>query len=69
MKKTQCDVVRNKLEKEGEISNFWAFQNYILRLGARIKNLRDNGMQIIGSYEMKKGKVTKNYIYRLVKNG
>lgn len=65
--KDQIETIKRKLEKDGEVSNFWAIQNYCLRLGARIKDLRDNGMTIIGSYEMKKGKLTKNYVYKLVK--
>ena len=67
-KKTQCDVVRNKLEKEGEISNKWAIlQGGIWRLGARIWDLRQEGLNIVGHKEIVRGRETQNYIYRLVK--
>jgi hypothetical protein len=67
-KQTQCDVVRNKLEKEGEVSNKWAvLEGGIWRLGSRICTLRKQGLNIVGCYETRKGKLTKNYIYRLVK--
>lgn len=66
-RKTQYDIVKSKLLKEGYITNFWAFHNYLLRLGAIIYVLRQEGMHIAGHYEVKKGKLTKNYVYRLVK--
>jgi hypothetical protein len=65
--KTQQAFVKNRLEKVGSISNVFAFQHYILRLGGIIYLLRREGMNIVGHYEMKKGKVTRNYVYRLVK--
>lgn len=65
--KSQLETIKRKLEKEGSVSNLWAIQHYCLRLGARIKELRDSGMTIIGSYQIKGGKLTKNYVYRLVK--
>ena len=66
-KQTQCDVVRNKLEKDGSISNLWAISHACWRLGARIWQLRQEGMNIVGHFEMVGGRVTKNYVYRLVK--
>lgn len=64
MKKTQLEVVREMLQKEGHISNVWAFQHYILRLGAIIHTLRhDEGMEIETLYENKMG--FRNCIYYL----
>lgn len=65
--KTQEQLIKNKLEKDGSVSNVWAFTRYVLRLGAIIYRLRASGLNIVGHYEMKKGKVTRNYVYRLVK--
>jgi hypothetical protein len=67
MKRTQKEIVKAKLLKEGKISNFWAFHNYLLRLGAVIYELRDEGMDIVGAFEKKNGKLTKNFVYTLVK--
>ena len=65
--KTQIDFVKEKLNKDGFISNLYGINHYILRMGARIWQLRQQGMNIKGGYEVKKGKLTKNYVYRLVK--
>lgn len=62
MKKTQKQVVLEKLEKEGEVTNFWAFNNYILRLGAIIHELRKEGKQIITKYDGRSGHKNCRYI-------
>lgn len=49
---TQEEVVLYKLMRDGEIDNFWAFRNYVLRLGAIIFVLRAKGYSI----ETKTGK-------------
>lgn len=64
-KQTQYQIVLNRLEKYGSISNFWAFHNYILRLGAIIYEIRQKGYAVDGAFEKKKGKTTKNYVYTL----
>lgn len=61
---TQRQVVINKLRQEGKISNFWAFHNYILRLGDIIFRLRSEGWEIKGEYG--EGGERKNFIYTLV---
>lgn len=63
--KTQKQRILAILQTKGSVSNFWAFHNYILRLGAIIKTLRDEGYDISGAYEVKKGKKTKNFVYTL----
>lgn len=45
---TQEDKVKYILKTYGVINNFWAIENKILRLGAIIKNLRDDGINIEG---------------------
>ena len=63
--KTQQQRVIEELEKGG-ITNIWAVQHFILRLGARIKDLRDAGWNIEGAY-LKRGKnKTKVFKYTLV---
>lgn len=46
MKITQKEIIARKLIQEKEVSNFWAFHNYILRLGALIHLLRKDGWEI-----------------------
>lgn len=60
---TQEEVVLDKLMQEGEIDNFWAFHNYVLRLGAIIFVLRAKGYSI----ETKTGK-QRGFDKRLHKN-
>ncbi len=67
---TQKQRIINQLEEYGEVSNFWAINNYILRLGALIFVLRDEEWIIDGEYSKEKivGKSnTKNFIYKLIK--
>jgi len=45
-KKTQKQIVLEKLQREGEIFNVWCFQNGILRLGDIIHRLRKDGHNI-----------------------
>ena len=61
---TQKERVIEKLRTEGQVDNFWAFHNYILRLGAIIHDLREDGWSINGRYGS--GKNSKNFIYTLV---
>ena len=68
MKKTQLQIVRERLERYGSVDNFWAIQHYILRLGARIDELRIEGMKIEGAFGKALGKKRpnwKNYYYLL----
>lgn len=61
---TQKDRVIEMLRAEGQVDNFWAFHNYILRLGAIIHDLREEGWDIDGKYGL--GNNRKNFIYTLV---
>lgn len=65
MKKTQKDIVIQLLRENGNVSNFWAFNNYILRLASIISNLRKEGWEIETEYEGTVGK--KNCKYILIK--
>lgn len=68
MEQTQRERVLRKLLDEGEVDNFWAFHNYILRLGAIIHRLRESGYEIDGMYGKDRGferKLHKNYYYIL----
>lgn len=60
--KTQKQKVIDKLLANGEITNLWAIEHHMLRLGAIIKLLRDTGWQIDGDFLPG----TKNFCYRLV---
>lgn len=64
--KTQKQRVIEKLLEKGKVDNFWAFNNYILRLGAIIYKLRQNGIEITTHYKNIKGH--KNCIYKLVED-
>jgi hypothetical protein len=47
MKQTQKQIIAEKLEREGVIDNFWAFETKTtLRLGAIIERLRKDGWNI-----------------------
>ena len=70
MKKTQLQIVRERLEKYGYVDNFWAIKNYILRLGAVVYDLRQEGLEIEGAFGKALGKKRpnwKNYYYLLKK--
>lgn len=65
-KKTQRQLVLNRLQETGTVDNFWAIQHYILRLGAIICELRKQGMTIHGAFGKEIGKDRanwKNYYY------
>lgn len=55
---SQKNIVLAKLKKEGEISNLFAIQNNIWRLGAIINVLREEGYEIETDYQPSKSKVT-----------
>ena len=61
-KPSQKDIVAAKLKLDGEISNVWAFEHFILRLSNKIRLLKAEGWQIDGSYI----EGTKNWSYRLI---
>lgn len=63
--KTQKEIVIEKLLNEGKIDNFYCIHHYILRLGAIIHQLRNEGWEIIS--EWGEGREKKNMYYVLVK--
>lgn len=66
----QIQKVIKKLNKDKSVDNFWAIDNYILRLGAIIYILKkENGMIFEGSFGKKLGRkrhLWKNFYYKLV---
>lgn len=69
-KRSQLDRVRDRIKETGSVDNFWAIDNYILRLGAIIHMLRKEGMFLEGYFGKELGKDTplhKNYYYVLLK--
>jgi hypothetical protein len=65
--KTQQDIVLEKLIREGEVSNKWAIFNGIWRLGAVIHQIRQQGFNIVGEFEIINGRKTKMFKYRYLK--
>jgi helix-turn-helix protein len=63
--KTQEEKVIEKLNLDGFVSNFWAINEYILRLGSVINNLKNKGW--VFRTEWGEGQERKNYYYYLVK--
>ena len=64
--KTQKQIVLDRINEVGYADNFWAFHNYILRLGAIIYRLRREGMEFTGAFGEELGKERaywKNYYY------
>jgi len=68
-RRTQEDVVISKLMLDRSVDNFWAIENFILRLGAIICDLRKKGWVFDAAFGTKLGydqKFRKNYYYQLV---
>jgi len=55
MKKSQAQTVLARIEEVGYVDNLWAKDNYILRLAAVIKDLKDAGKEFDGEYGKKLG--------------
>lgn len=69
-KMTQEEVVVDILMEKGEIDNFWAFHNYVLRLGAIIFVLKGKGWEFEGKYGKERGfdkTLWKNFYYIVTK--
>lgn len=67
-KPSQKDRVIEKLRRDGEVDNFWAIENKILRLGAIMYELRDEGWEFHGMYGKERRyerALWKNYYYIL----
>lgn len=60
---TQIDWVRKTLLEHGEVTRNQALERYISRLGAIIFNLREEGLDIVGSWRKYDG--GKDYVYTL----
>jgi phosphorylcholine metabolism protein LicD len=65
MKRTQREKVIERFKEDGCISNFWALDNFILRLASIISKLRSEGWDIETKYKGKIGE--KNCYYYLNK--
>lgn len=61
----QKQKVINKLELDGHVSNFWAIENYILRLGAIIHRLKQKGWEFDTKWG--EGNERKNFYYYVSK--
>lgn len=71
MEQSQQERVLEKLNRDGEVNNFWAIEHYILRLGAIIHQLSKEGMQFKRAYGKELGKeqrLWKNYYYIKLEN-
>jgi hypothetical protein len=70
-KETQIDFVKRIILTHGFITNFFAIENHILRLGAIVCELRKDGMDITSAYGAHVGgsnpKHKKNYYYMMTK--
>lgn len=63
---TQEQRVRERIAEVGYVDNFWAIENYILRLGAIVYSLRRGGMRLDGAFGKELGKdkpLWKNFYY------
>jgi hypothetical protein len=59
----QIEKIINKINEDRCVDNFWAIQNYILRLSSVINALKKRGW----SFEGKFLEGTKNYCYYIIK--
>jgi len=62
---SQSKVILTRLKRYGIVSNTWALSNGIRRLASRIKDLRDEGHEIVTLFKNKVGE--RDCKYRLVK--
>lgn len=60
---TQKQKVINRFNEVGYVDNLWAIDNYMLRLGAIIHDLKKDGLKFVGKFGT--GKNKKNYYYYL----
>jgi len=63
---TQQEKVLEKLNKDGEVDNFWAIGNYILRLGSIMCDLKKKGLDFYCCFGKERGyeqSLWKNYYY------
>jgi len=67
MKKSQKQLISDRLIRYGEVSNIWAVNNKILRLSERIRELKQRGYNIETFYKVFRGKRERTASYRLVK--
>lgn len=63
--KSQKERVIDKLNQDGSVDNFWAINNYVLRLAAVIASLRKDGWEFRG--EWGEGHHRKNWYYRVTR--
>lgn len=68
MNKTQNQIVLDRLKKGHPVNAVWAVNNYILRLSARIMNLKDQGHNIESFPLYKKNKKLPYCGYKLIDN-
>lgn len=67
-KQTQETIVKNRLERYGQINNLWAINNGLWRLGAVIHQLKKQGVKIEGEFlPTADGKISRIYNYKLIK--
>jgi len=67
MKKSQKQLISDRLIRYGEVSNIWAVNNKILRLSERIRELKQRGYNIETFYKEIRGRRERTASYRLVK--
>lgn len=67
MKLTQLEIIRNKINADGFVTRNWCLQRYISRLGARICDLKAEGMKIEG--KTLKTDYGNDYAYYKIKQG
>ena len=61
---TQEQKVKDRLMEVGYVDNFWAIENYILRLGAIMCQLKKQKWDFVGEFGI--GADKKNYFYKLI---
>lgn len=62
---TQEERVIEKLNIDGRVSNFWAMENFILRLASIISGLKKKGWEF--DTDWGEGNEKKNFYYTVIK--
>ena len=50
MKETQLQMIRSKVLKDGYVTRNWCLERFVTRLGSRIYDLKEEGMEFEGKY-------------------
>lgn len=63
MKQSQLNLIKWKLDKDGNVSRNWALRHYVSRLGAYICDLKSEGYEFLARYKKVRGGKDYEYVW------